>query len=81
MTIKDLNTDIYLIKFLSESSKKEIIELVENIRSCGKAVTDNTDITTLQRALAHPSLSNHATDIYKCKEEIRKAIALKMYNK
>lgn len=27
MTIKDLNTDIYLIKFLSESSKKEIIAL------------------------------------------------------
>ena len=81
MHIRDLNTDIYLLKFLSENTKEEIIELIESIRSCGQAVTDATDIATLQKALAHPSLSKHATDIYKCKEEIRKAIALKIYNK
>ena len=77
MKITELNDDIKLLKILSENNLEEIIALIESIRSCGRAVTDTSDIMTLTRALGHPSLKNHATDLDKCRDEIRKAILLK----
>lgn len=74
MKLKSLVEEVVIREYLENTTNEDLVKLMEGISSCGQAVKSGAKLEVLKKALVHPSLENHADDLFKCRSEIKAEI-------